>query len=54
MFPVAAELEQGRVLERMGRRREAAAHFARSPTDWRAADPEAAAQLRYAREHAGR
>jgi DNA-binding SARP family transcriptional activator len=54
MFPVAAELEQGRVLERMGRPRDAAPHFARFADRWRDADPEAAASLRYARERAAR
>lgn len=53
-FPVAAQLEQGRVLERMGRRRAASDHFGHFAHDWRDADPEAAAQLRYAREHAAR
>jgi DNA-binding SARP family transcriptional activator/tetratricopeptide (TPR) repeat protein/TolB-like protein len=42
MFPVAAELEQGRALERLGRRREAAAHLARFAALWRDADPESA------------
>jgi DNA-binding SARP family transcriptional activator/tetratricopeptide (TPR) repeat protein/TolB-like protein len=42
MFPVAAQLEQGRALERLGRRREAAAHFARFDALWRDADPESA------------
>jgi DNA-binding SARP family transcriptional activator len=54
MFPVAAELEQGRVLERMGRSRDAAAHFARFADRWRDADPEGAVSLRYARARAGR
>jgi DNA-binding SARP family transcriptional activator len=54
MFPVAAELDQGRVLERAGRRREAAAHFARFADRWADADPESAALLRYARARAGR
>ncbi|HEX6040969.1 MAG TPA: hypothetical protein VFZ20_23105, partial [Longimicrobium sp.] len=52
VFPVAAEMEEGRVLERMGRRREAAEHFARFAHRWRAADPEFAAVLRYARDRA--
>jgi DNA-binding SARP family transcriptional activator/tetratricopeptide (TPR) repeat protein len=52
MFPVAAELEQGRVLERMGRARDAAPHFARFADRWRDADSEGAARLRYARERA--
>jgi DNA-binding SARP family transcriptional activator len=52
MFPVAAELEQGRVLERLGRRAEAADHFAHFATLWAAADPESAAALRYARDRA--
>jgi DNA-binding SARP family transcriptional activator len=54
MFPVAAELEQGRVLERMGRRRDASGHFDRFASLWRDAEPEGAAPLRYARDRAGR
>jgi DNA-binding SARP family transcriptional activator/tetratricopeptide (TPR) repeat protein len=54
MFPVAAELEQGRVLERMGRHRDASGHFDRFILLWRDAEPEGAALLRYARDRAGR
>ncbi|HST62592.1 MAG TPA: BTAD domain-containing putative transcriptional regulator [Longimicrobium sp.] len=50
MLPVAAEAEQGRVLERMGRPREAAVRYARFADRWRDADPEAAARVRDARE----
>ncbi len=50
VFPVAAEAEQGRVLERMGRPREAAVRYARFADRWRDADPEAAARVRDARE----
>lgn len=49
MFPVAAELDQGRLLERMGRPREAATHFTRFADRWRDADPESAALLRASR-----
>lgn len=52
MFPVAAELDQGRLLERMGRHREAAGHFGRFADRWRHADPESAPLLRYARARA--
>ncbi|HEX8320547.1 BTAD domain-containing putative transcriptional regulator [Longimicrobium sp.] len=45
MFPVAAQMEQARVLGRLGRRREAAEHTARFRHDWRDADPDALAQL---------
>ena len=50
VFPVVAEAEQGRVLERMGRPREAAIRYARFADRWRDADPEAAARVRDARE----
>jgi DNA-binding SARP family transcriptional activator/tetratricopeptide (TPR) repeat protein len=50
VFPVAAEAEQGRVLERMGRPREAAVRYARFADRWRDADPEAVARVRDARE----
>ncbi|HYW13078.1 MAG TPA: BTAD domain-containing putative transcriptional regulator [Longimicrobium sp.] len=50
VFPVVAEAEQGRVLERMGRPREAAVRYARFADRWRDADPEAAARVRAARE----
>jgi DNA-binding SARP family transcriptional activator len=45
MFPVAAQMEQARVLGRLGRRREAAEHTARFRHDWRDADPDVLAQL---------
>ncbi|WP_420130431.1 BTAD domain-containing putative transcriptional regulator [Longimicrobium sp.] len=48
MFPVAAELEQGRVLERLGRRRDALGHFDRFSDRWRDADPESSSLVRYA------
>jgi DNA-binding SARP family transcriptional activator/Flp pilus assembly protein TadD len=50
MFPVAAQAEQARVLERMGRPRDAAVRYARFADRWRDADPEAAARVRDARE----
>lgn len=49
VFPVEAELEQGRILERLGRGREAFGHFVIFADRWRDADPEAAPLLRHAR-----
>jgi DNA-binding SARP family transcriptional activator/tetratricopeptide (TPR) repeat protein len=54
VFPVQAELEQGLVLERLGRRREAFGHFVLFADRWRDADPEAAPLLRLARDRSRR
>jgi hypothetical protein len=52
LFPVAAEQDQARILERMGRPREAAAHYARFADRWRDAEPELLAPVRAARQRA--
>nr|WP_240978698.1 BTAD domain-containing putative transcriptional regulator [Longimicrobium terrae] len=50
MFPTAAEEDQARILERMGRRREAAEHYARFAHRWRQAEPELLPAVRAAQQ----
>lgn len=52
MFPTAAEEDQARILERMGRRREAAGHYARFAQRWRQAEPELLPAVRAAQQRA--
>ncbi|HEX8394353.1 MAG TPA: BTAD domain-containing putative transcriptional regulator [Longimicrobium sp.] len=52
VFPVAAEGERARILDRLGRRREAAQHYARFAERWREAEPELLAAVTAARQRA--